>query len=80
VANPIIYKQYVRKTAKILHTYVKFTPHPRSLNGTSLPSEASLKEFGFSEVNIAIANALNVISNGEMTKTNPNPAVTLSQV
>jgi hypothetical protein len=80
VANPIVYKQYLCKTAKMLHMHVKFTPHPRSLDGTSPPSEASLKEFGFFEVNTAIANAFNVITNGETAKANPDPAVTLSQV
>jgi hypothetical protein len=80
VANSIIYKQYLRKTAKMLHMHVKFTVHPRSLDGTSPPSEASLKEFGFSEVNTAIASAISVITNSETTKTNPVPAVTLSQV
>jgi hypothetical protein len=81
VLNSIVYKQYVRKMAKILHTYVKFTPHPQSLDGTSPPSEASLTEFGFKEVNTAIANTLTGISNGEFNKAaNPEPPVTMVQV
>jgi hypothetical protein len=80
VANPFVYKQYLHKTAKMLHMHVKFTPHPRSLDGTNPPSKASLREFGFSEVNTAITNAINVITNIETAKTNPAPVVTLSQV
>ena len=79
VVNPIVYTQYLCKTTKMLHTHVEFTPHPRSLDGTSPPSEASLKEFGFIEVNIAITNALNVISNGKTTKAIPDPTIILSQ-
>jgi hypothetical protein len=45
------------------HAYVKFTPHPRNLDGTSPPSDKMLKEFGFAKVNIAIANALTAIAN-----------------
>jgi hypothetical protein len=68
-----MYKQYVRKTVKLLHTYVKFIPHPRSLDGTSPPTEDMLKEFGFVEVNTAIANALTAIAN-----THPPPSLALS--
>jgi hypothetical protein len=38
VINPIVYKQYVRKSSKLLHMYVKFTPHPRILDDTSPPT------------------------------------------
>jgi hypothetical protein len=34
VLNPAVYKQYVRQSIKMLHTYVKFTPHPWSLDET----------------------------------------------
>jgi hypothetical protein len=63
VLNPIIYKQYVHKTPKLLHMYIKYTPHPRSLDGTSPLSKELLREFGFSEVNTALENALTTISN-----------------
>jgi hypothetical protein len=66
VINPIVYKQYVRKTPKLLHMYTKFTPHPRSLDGTNAPTTELLCEFGFSEVNTAIANALTTISNSRI--------------
>jgi hypothetical protein len=38
VINLIVYKQYVRKSPKLLHMYAKFTPHPQSLDDTSLPT------------------------------------------
>jgi hypothetical protein len=42
VINPVVYKQYERKTIKLLHTYMKFIPHPRSLDETSPPTEELL--------------------------------------
>jgi hypothetical protein len=84
VINPIVYKQYIHKTPKLLHMYAKFTPHPRSLDGTSTPTAELLCEFGFSKVNTAIANALTAISNsGTWTisaSKPPTPSVTLEQV
>lgn len=49
--------------------YIKYTPHPRSLDGTNPPSEELLREFGFSEVNTALANAFTAISNTAGTAT-----------
>jgi hypothetical protein len=84
VINPIVYKQYIRKSPKLLHMYAKFTPHPRSLDGTSPPSTDLLREFGFSEVNTALANAITTLNNsGTRTTTTskpPTPNVTLEQV
>jgi hypothetical protein len=45
--------------------YAKFTPHPRSLDGTNPPTADLLREFGFSEVNTAIANAITTLNNSE---------------
>jgi hypothetical protein len=50
VVNPVVYKQYVRKLSKMLHMYTKFTPYPRSLDGTSPPTKEMIREFGFSEL------------------------------
>ena len=63
VLNPTIYKQYVKTTTKVLSKYVTFRPHPRSLEGTSAPHEDILKEFGFLDVNNAIAGAMTAIAN-----------------
>jgi hypothetical protein len=63
VLNPIVYKQYVRKNIKLLHMYAWCTPHPHILDGTNCLSEQILKEFGFTNVNIAIVNAMTAISN-----------------
>lgn len=45
--------------------YIKFTSHPKSLDGTCPPFEDMLREFCFSKVNMAIANALTVINNSK---------------
>jgi hypothetical protein len=37
--NPIVYKQFLNKTIPTLGSYVEFTPHPKSLEGSSLPNE-----------------------------------------
>ena len=81
VINPIVYKQYVCKTPKLLHMYAKFIPHPPSLDNTSAPTIELLHEFKFSEVNTAIANALITIKNSRIGTTSasklPTPSVTL---
>jgi hypothetical protein len=41
--NPIVYKQFLDKTIPILGSYVEFIPHPKSLEGTILPTEEKLK-------------------------------------
>jgi hypothetical protein len=78
VLNPSVYKQYVKKNLKLLHIYAKCTPHPRSLDGTSCPSEQTLKEFGFTDVNTAIVNAMAAISNQPTTSN--SQGVTMEQV
>ena len=59
-------------------------PHPQSLDSTIAPIAELLHEFGFSEVNTAIANALIAISNsGTRTTSSPKPPIpsgTLEQV
>jgi hypothetical protein len=78
VINPTIYKQYVRRNLKLLHMHARCMPHPRSLDGTSCPSEQTLKEFGFTDVNTAIVNAITAISN-QPTASN-SQSVTMVQV
>ena len=63
ILNPIVYKQYVKTTAKILSKYVTFRPYSRSLDGTSAPHEDVLKEFGFLDVNNAVVGAMTAIAN-----------------
>ena len=42
--NAPIYKKFVQKTHKLQGKYVRFNPHPRSLDGTAAPSEEALQE------------------------------------
>jgi hypothetical protein len=58
VLNPAVYKKFVKQTVKIGGKHVKLAAHPRSLDGLSPPDEATLREFGFLDVNTAIANAV----------------------
>ena len=60
VINPIVYKQYVKTTSKVLNKYVTFHLHPRNLNGTSAPHEDVLKEFGF-VANLSLRSAHNTM-------------------
>jgi hypothetical protein len=82
VINPVVYKQYVCKLPKILHMYTKFTLHPRSLDDTNPPTKEMLREFGFYEVNTALANALTGITNSGVANTSKPTSlgVTLKQV
>jgi hypothetical protein len=61
--NPTVYRQYVNKTHKIYNSHVTFTPHPKSLDGTHPPTEEQQKEFGFFDINTALANTLEAIQN-----------------
>jgi DNA anti-recombination protein RmuC len=61
-------------------THTSSSPlYPRSLDGISPPTDELLKEFGFAEVNTAIANALTTIANTPATLSVPE-AVTIEQV
>jgi hypothetical protein len=74
--NPIVYKQFLDKTIPILGSYVKFTPHPKSLEGSSPPLEDKLKTYGFCDNNTALVNTIATLEN----KTAPNPGLTKEDV
>jgi hypothetical protein len=58
VLNPAVYKKFLKQTVKIGGKHVKLAAHPRNLDGLSPLDEATLREFGFLDVNTAIANAV----------------------
>jgi hypothetical protein len=62
---PTTYKQHVKQTVKLHNKYVKFTPHPRSMDGANVPSEDTLRKFGFLDVNTALANTVQAIQNAQ---------------
>jgi hypothetical protein len=61
--NPIVYRQFIDKTIPILGSYVEFTPHPKSLEGSAPPTEEQLKKFGFCDNNTALANTIEALEN-----------------
>ena len=63
VTTPMTYKQFVTKHVKMLNHYIKFTPHPCSLDGLATLSEAQLKEFGFTNINNALAGMVEALRN-----------------
>jgi hypothetical protein len=46
---------------------VRFNPHPRSLDGSATPSEETLKEFGFNDMNTALASTVEALENATPT-------------
>ena len=66
--NPTVYHQFVNKTHRIHNSYVAFTPHPKSLEGTLPLSEEQQKEFGFCNINLALVNTLEAIQNAPNTQ------------
>ena len=56
-------RQFVKKSAKLLGKHVEFTPHPRSLDGANAPSAVELTRLGFSDVNTALANTIEALTN-----------------
>jgi hypothetical protein len=65
--NPIVYKQFLEKTILILGSYVEFTPHPKSLEGTAPPTEDKLKLYGFQDNNTALVNTIEALENRTTT-------------
>jgi hypothetical protein len=61
--NASIYKKFVTKTHKLQSKYVSFNPHPQSLDGTAVPSEEALQEWGFKDLNTALAGTVEALEN-----------------
>ena len=57
------YKQFVTKNIKMFNHYVKFTLHPRSLDGLAAPNQAHLKDFKFTDINTTLANTVESLRN-----------------
>ena len=63
VLNPLVYKKFVKTTVKLDGKDIKLISHLRNIDGTSIPDENTLKEFGFLDVNTAIANVVITLTN-----------------
>ena len=58
VLNPTVYKKFVKQTIKIGGKHVKLAAHLRSFDGLSPPDKATLRDFGYLNMNTAIVNAV----------------------
>ena len=67
--NPIVYKQFLDNTIPILGSYVEFTPHSKSLEGTVPPTEEKLKQYGFYDNNTTLVNTIKALDNRIVTNT-----------
>lgn len=45
----------------IQHTHITFTPHPKSLKGSSKPTQEEKESFGFCDINSTLVNTLEAI-------------------
>ena len=61
--NAPIYKKFLKSTHKLQQKYVRFNPHPRSLDGSAAPPAETLKQLGFQDVNTALANTVTALEN-----------------
>jgi hypothetical protein len=61
--NAHIYKKFTKKTHKLQNQYMRFNPYPRSLDGTAVPSNDILREWGFQDVNTALVSIVEAIKN-----------------
>jgi hypothetical protein len=61
--NASIYKKILKTTYKLQNKYVRFNPHPRSLDGSTVPSKETLKHMDFQDVNAALANTVVALEN-----------------
>lgn len=61
--NAHIYKKFTKKTYKIHNQFVRFNPHPRSLDGTAAPFKDTLHEWGFRNVNTTLVSTVEALKN-----------------
>jgi hypothetical protein len=58
-----VYKRFIKKDHKICNKYVEFSPHPKSLDGISKPSNEELTRLGFNDVTTVLANTVEAMEN-----------------
>jgi hypothetical protein len=61
--NSAVYKQNLRKSIRLQGKWVEFQPHPNSLDGSAKPDNETLRQYGFMDVNNAIANTVEALQN-----------------
>ena len=61
--NPLVYRKFVGREAKIGVYHVKITPHWRSLEDSEKPSRELLAKFGFEDINMCLVNTIETIQN-----------------
>ena len=72
--NAAVYKNIVKKNAKLLGKYIEFTPHPKSLDVINAPLLVELSRLGFSDVNTTQANTVEALENA------PSKGITRQEV
>ena len=58
-----VYKRFVKKSHKICNKYVEFSPHPKSLDEISKPSNNELIRLEFNDVTTALVNTAEAMEN-----------------
>ena len=58
-------RNLLRKMKKYLVNMLNSTPHPKILDGINAPSKEELVRLGFSDVNTALANILNLYTTSQ---------------
>ena len=71
--NAPIYKKFVNKTHKLQSKYVRFNPHPRSLDGIAAPTKEMLRDWGFHDLNTALASTMEALENATDTTSKQRP-------
>ena len=67
-------------TVKVLNKYVIFRSHPKSLDGSNVPSNEILKEFGFLDINTAIVGAIAIIKNKMVETSSQQQGITREEI
>ena len=65
--NASIYKKFINKTHKLQSKYIRFNPHPRSLDRIVAPSKELLRKWGFKDLNTALASTVEALENATTT-------------
>jgi len=61
--NATLYKKYVKQNHLVVSKYVKFSPHPKNLDGIEAPSATQLARLEFVDVNTVLANTMQALEN-----------------
>lgn len=69
--NSAVYKQHLRKLARLQNKWVEFQPHPNFLDRSMRPNDATMKKVGFTDFNNALVDTVEALENASSSNQLP---------